>query len=194
MNNQVKNLKNSKIRKLTTEEIFNRQPNLDQIKNQNRLPVYALIENIRSMYNVGSIFRSSDAINLSKLYLSGFTAQPPRKEIDKTALGATESVPWEYIQDPMKLIAELKEDGVEIIVVEHTDHSVNYADLQYNFPVCFVFGNEVEGISDVIVTQADQVVDLPMLGIKHSLNVSVAYGIVMYNALNQYGKTTDVTA
>lgn len=178
------------IRKLTTEEIFNRQPNLDQLKKLNRLPMYALIENIRSMYNVGSIFRTSDAINLSKLYLSGFTAKPPRKEIDKTALGATESVPWDYVQEPLELIEQLRKEKVEIVVVEHTDKSVNYADLQHNFPVCFIFGNEVEGVSDDIVTRADKVVELPMLGIKHSLNVSVAYGIIMYNAFNQYRKTT----
>ncbi|MEJ2542487.1 MAG: TrmH family RNA methyltransferase, partial [Calditrichaceae bacterium] len=170
-------------------EIFNRQPTLAQVKKMKRMPLFALIENIRSMYNVGSIFRSSDAINLSKLYLSGFTAKPPRKEIDKTALGATESVPWEYIKDPIQLIDELKNNKVEIVVVEHTDKSVNYADVQYNFPVCFIFGNEVEGVSDDIVVRADKVVELPMLGIKHSLNVAVAYGIIMYNALNQYRKS-----
>lgn len=190
MKNRAENSKKGKIKKLTTEEIFNRQPNLDQVKRLNRTPIYAMIENIRSMYNVGSIFRSSDAINLSKLFLSGYTAKPPRKEIDKTAIGATESVPWEYIHDPIKLIDGLKDSGIEIVVVEHTDRSINYTDLQYNFPVCFIFGNEVEGVSDDIVALADRVVDLPMLGIKHSLNVSVAYGIVIYNALNQYSKQT----
>lgn len=183
-------LKKNSIRKLSTEEIFNRQPNLEQVKKLKRLPLFALVENIRSMHNVGSIFRTSDAINLSKLYLSGFTAKPPRIEIDKTALGATESVPWEYIQEPLQLIEKLKKEKVEIVVVEHTDQSVHYADLQYNFPVCFIFGNEVEGVSDDIVTRADKVVELPMLGIKHSLNVSVAYGIVMYNAFNQYRITS----
>ena len=181
MNKSEKNT----IRKLTIEEIFNRQPNLAQVKKLKRLPLFALIENIRSMYNVGSIFRSSDAINLSKLYLSGFTAKPPRKEIDKTALGATESVPWEYINEPLQLMDELKKNHVEIVVVEHTDKSVNYADIQYNFPVCFIFGNEVEGVSDDMVIRADKVVELPMLGIKHSLNVAVAYGIIMYDAFNK---------
>ena len=176
--------KNS-IRKLTTEEIFNRQPNLNQVKKLQRSPLFALIENIRSMYNVGSIFRSSDAINLSQLYLSGFTAKPPRKEIDKTALGATESVPWEYVTETLPLIDELKNRQVEIVVVEHTDKSVNYADIQYNFPACFIFGNEVEGVSDDMVIRADKVVELPMLGIKHSLNVAVAYGIIMYDAFNK---------
>jgi tRNA G18 (ribose-2'-O)-methylase SpoU len=183
-----------KIRKLTSDEIFERQPNLSQVKKFNRLPIYALIENIRSMYNVGSIFRTSDAINLSKLYLSGFTAKPPRKEIDKTALGATESVPWKYVQDSIDLIDTLKGNGIKIVVVEHTDCSINYADLKINFPVCFVFGNEVEGVSDNIVTKADKVVELPMLGIKHSLNVSVAYGIVIYDALNKYRISTEATA
>ena len=182
MSESKKNL----IRKLTSDEIFDRQPNLAQVKILERLPLFTLIENIRSMYNVGSIFRSSDAINLSKLYLSGFTAKPPRKEIYKTALGATESVPWEYVDEPIQLIEELKKNQVEIVVVEHTDQSVNYADVQYNFPVCFIFGNEVEGVSDDIVVRADKVVELPMLGIKHSLNVAVAYGIVMYDAFNKY--------
>jgi tRNA G18 (ribose-2'-O)-methylase SpoU len=177
-------------RKLTIEEIFNRQPTLEQVKKLKRSPLFAIVENIRSMHNVGSIFRTSDAINLSKLYLSGFTAKPPRIEIDKTALGATESVPWEYVQEPLQLIEELKNEKVQIVVVEQTDQSVNYADLQYNFPVCFIFGNEVEGVSDDMVTRADKVVELPMLGIKHSLNVSVAYGIIMYNAFNQYRITS----
>lgn len=185
---------NETIRKLSLEEIFNRQPNLDQVKKLKRLPLYALIENIRSMHNVGSIFRTSDAINLSRLYLCGFTAKPPRIEIDKTALGATESVPWEYVNDPIVLITELKKKSVQIVAVEHTNKSLNYTDVQFNFPVCFIFGNEVDGVSDDMVTRADQVVELPMFGIKHSLNVSVAYGIIMYNALTQYREETGLTA
>ncbi len=176
------------IRKLTFEEIFNRQPNLDELQQLERLPIYALVENIRSMHNVGSIFRSSDGVRLKKLFLSGYTAQPPRREIDKTALGATDSVPWEYAKDALPVICRLKEKKVQIVVVEHTSNSVPYTRAQYRFPLCVVMGNEVDGVSQEVVKEADLAVDLPMLGIKQSLNVSVAYGIVLYHILYKYQK------
>jgi tRNA G18 (ribose-2'-O)-methylase SpoU len=191
---ESKNRKHIKFRKLTPDEIFERQPKLYELKQRDRTPVYALIEDIRSMHNVGSIFRTSDGMGLSKLFLCGYTAKPPRMEIDKTALGATESVPWEYIKNPIDLINRLKKEGVRVVAVEHTDKSVDYADMEYIFPVCFVFGNEVEGVSEDIISRADQVIELPMMGIKHSLNVSVAYGIVMYSAMSQYEKLKSVTA
>lgn len=179
-------------RKLKFDEIFSRRPSLEQLKSWPRLPIYALIENIRSMHNVGSIFRTSDAVRLCQLYLCGFTATPPRKEIDKTALGATESVPWSFSRDPVSIVDTLKKQGVSIVAVEHTTGSINYMDYVPHFPVCVVMGNEVDGVSDELIARADLAVEIPMLGIKQSLNVSVAYGIIMYHLLAHYKDNRDL--
>jgi len=167
---------------------------LDELKIMERLPIYALVENIRSMHNVGSIFRTSDGVRLKKLFLSGFTARPPRKEIDKTALGSTDSVPWEYMNDPLPKIKALKEQGVQIIVVEHTSASISYSEANFRFPLCLIMGNEVDGVSEEVISLADQAVDIPMYGIKQSLNVSVAYGIVLYHILNRYADKQGIPA
>lgn len=174
------------LRKLTFDEIFSKRPNLEQLKSFSRMPIYALVENIRSMHNVGSIFRSSDGARLAKLFLAGYTARPPRNEIDKTALGATDSVPWSFSKDPLPVIDELKEKKVQIVAVEHTSASVPYAEADYRFPLCLVMGNEVDGVSQEVVRQADIAVEIPMYGLKQSLNVSVAYGIVLYHILERY--------
>jgi len=169
------------IRKLEFEEIFSKRPGLEKLKQMERLPIYALVEDIRSMHNVGSIFRTSDGVLLKKLFLTGYTAQPPRKEIDKTALGSTESVPWEYSKDPIPVVKKLKEQGVRIVAVEHTDTSIDYFRSDYRYPTCIVMGNEVDGVSQEVLNLADEAVELPMLGLKQSLNVSVAYGIILYH-------------
>ena len=179
-------MKNGQMRKLSYEEIFSKRPTLRQLQSMERLPVYALVENIRSMYNVGSIFRTSDGVRLSKLFLTGYTPTPPRKEIDKTALGASESVPWEYDRDPLIVIRKLKAQGVKIVAVEHTSASINYARAEYIFPLCLLLGNEVEGLSDEVIKEADFAVELPMLGITQSLNVAVAYGVVLYHVVQRY--------
>ena len=176
------------IRKLTFNEIFERQPNLDELRKIERMPFYALAENIRSMHNVGSLFRTSDGVRLSKLFLSGYTARPPRKEIDKTALGATDSVPWEYVENSVDVVRNLKKQGVKIVALEHTSKSVSYFDYTYDFPVCLVLGNEVDGVSQDVLSLADAAIDIPMEGVKQSLNVSVAYGIVIYHFLDKYMK------
>ena len=176
------------IRKLTFNEIFERQPNLSELKTLERMPIYALAEDIRSMHNVGSLFRTSDGVRLSKLLLSGYTARPLRKEIDKTALGATDSVPWEYYKDPVEAVQKLKKQNVKIVALEHTSESVSYADYRYEFPVCLVVGNEVDGVSQEVISLADAAIEIPMHGIKQSLNVSVAYGIVIYHILDKYLK------
>ncbi len=180
--------KKESIRKLTFDEIYQRQPRLEELQKLPRLPINVMVENIRSMYNVGSIFRTSDGARINRLYLTGFTAYPPRAEIDKTALGATDSVPWSYHKDPLTVISQFKDNNVPIVVLEHTSKSVNYFEVDYEFPLCLVVGNEVEGISSEIVAQADLAIEIPMLGIKQSLNVSVAYGIVLYHILGNYLK------
>jgi len=173
-------------RKKSYDEIFSARPSLKKLQSINRLPIFALIENIRSMHNVGSIFRTSDAVRLSQLYLTGYTAKPPRKEIDKTALGATDSVPWSYSNDPLPVINDLRKDGVSIVAVEHTTDSISYAKAEYQFPVCVLMGNEVDGVSEKLVKASDLTIEIPMLGLKQSLNVSVAYGIIIYHILEQY--------
>lgn len=150
-----------------------------------RNPVYALLDNVRSLYNVGAIFRTSDAILLEKLYLCGITGYPPRKEISKTALGAEEVVSWEYADEAVEVLRKLKREGVLIVGVEVDDGAVPYDEADYEFPVCFVFGHEVEGISDEVLELCDLVVEVPMLGRGTSLNVATCYGVIMYEVLKK---------
>jgi tRNA G18 (ribose-2'-O)-methylase SpoU len=176
------------MRKLSYEEIFSRRPTLSEIGKLDRLPFYCLAENIRSLYNVGSIFRTSDAILLRHLYLAGYTGYPPRKEIDKTALGAVDSVPWSHSSDPLSTARTIKSQNIRLIALEHTSTSGSYLDYSFDFPFCLVIGNEVEGVSEELLDLADDAIDIPMLGLKQSLNVSVAYGVVMFHALNYFKK------
>ena len=174
------------MRKLTYKEIFASRPKSDELARQKRFPIYGLIENIRSLYNVGSIFRTSDAVKLQKLYITGYSGYPPRREIEKTALGATQTVPWEYHKDPMDAIQQLKKKGVKLIALEHTTKSNMYMACDFEFPICLLVGNEVEGLSEQLIDQADLAIEIPMYGLKQSLNVSVAYGIVVYFALQSF--------
>jgi tRNA G18 (ribose-2'-O)-methylase SpoU len=169
------------MRKLAHDEIARKRLTLADLSQAQRNPIYVLIDNVRSLYNIGSIFRTSDGARISKLFLCGYTPHPPRKEIDKTALGATASVPWEYCKDPLSVLQELKTHGVRICVVEHTDRSIPYyAIRKEDFPLCIVVGNELTGVSSQIIEAADLAIDIPMFGMKQSLNVAVAYGIVVF--------------
>jgi tRNA G18 (ribose-2'-O)-methylase SpoU len=176
------------MRKLSYEEIFSTRPSLDKLKQLPRFPFYCLVENVRSLYNVGSIFRTSDALRLKKLYLTGYTGYPPKKEIDKTALGAVDSVPWSHHANPLDAIQQFKQQGIPLIALEHTTQSITYTDFEFTFPFCLMIGNEVDGLSEVLIAQADLAIEIPMHGLKQSLNVAVAFGIVMYHALTQYLK------
>lgn len=169
------------MRKLTHSEIQSKRLSLASIENARKFPLYVLLDNIRSMYNVGSIFRTSDSIMIQKLYLTGYTPTPDKKEVRKTALGATESVEWEYHKDPIELIKKLKAEGIKIVSLEITDESINYTDIRPDlFPMCLVVGNEITGVQNQILELSDLAIELPMYGIKHSLNVAVAYGIAVY--------------
>ncbi len=173
--------------KLTHDEIARRRQTLETLGSVRRLPVSALLENVRSLYNVGSIFRTSDAAMIEKLFLCGFTPHPPRREIEKTALGATESVPWEYRAIARDLVHELKTRGVKICALELTTESVPYYSIQRrDFPLCLVVGNELTGISKELIELADLAIEIPMYGIKHSLNVAVAYGIALFELMKTY--------
>lgn len=174
------------MRKLEYQEIFQQRPTLAEMAGIDRMPFYCLVENVRSLYNVGSIFRTSDAVLLNSLYLTGYTGYPPRKEIDKTALGAVDTVNWHRFEDPLDAVAELKSKKIPLIALEHTSDSYTYTDFSFPFPFCLILGNEVEGISDALIQEADAAIEIPMLGLKQSLNVSVAYGTVMFHALHMY--------
>jgi tRNA G18 (ribose-2'-O)-methylase SpoU len=169
------------IRKLSHEEISSRRTPLKSVAAVRRIPVSVLLDNVRSLYNVGSIFRTSDAVLIEKLYLCGFTPHPPRREIEKTALGATQSVPWEYHKNAEDLVVYLKSKKVEICVLELTTDSVPYYGIKReNFPLCLIIGNELTGVSKELMERADLAIEIPMYGVKHSLNVAVAYGIAIF--------------
>jgi tRNA G18 (ribose-2'-O)-methylase SpoU len=150
------------------------------------LPVAVLLDNVRSMYNVGAFFRTADAAGLEKLYLSGITAKPPKRAITKTALGAEETVAWEHEWDPLPLARAVRERGYELAAIETSVHAVDLFDWQPRFPVCLIFGHEVEGIRPELATLCDSHVRIPMLGSKHSLNVATAGGVVVYELLRKY--------
>ncbi|MFQ5637348.1 MAG: RNA methyltransferase [bacterium] len=149
------------------------------------LKVYTLVENVRSLYNVGSIFRTADGAGVSKLFLSGITGHPPHREIRKVALGAEESVSWEYARTSIEIIKKLKKQGVHIAVLETTPQSIPYYRAQYCFPLCLVVGHEYHGVSEDTLCAADLLIDIPMSGAKISLNVSVAYGIAIYEIMKK---------
>ena len=172
------------MKKLTHSEIKESRKKLENIDVYKRNPIYVICDSIRSIFNVGAIFRTSDGAFIEKLYLTGYTPYPPRKEIEKVALGATLSIPWEYKKDPIQLVKSLKSQGIKICVLELTDRKNMYWNLKKeDFPLCLVLGNEITGVSKEIIDLADIAIELPMLGIKQSLNVSVAYGISVYEMI-----------
>src|SRR5882724_1001964 len=150
------------------------------------LPVAVLLDNVRSMYNVGAFFRTADAAAIEKLYLCGITGHPPKHAISKTALGADETVPWEHTWEPLPVVEKLRARGYELTAIETTVHAVDLFDWRPRFPVCVVFGHEVEGVRPEISAMCDTHVRIPMLGRKHSLNVATAGGVVIYELLRKY--------
>jgi 23S rRNA (guanosine2251-2'-O)-methyltransferase len=151
-----------------------------------RLPVTVLLDNVRSLYNVGAFFRTADATAIEKLHLCGITGRPPQRAITKTALGAEETVEWEHNWEPVALLESIREQGYEIAAVETTVHAVDLFDWAPRFPVCVAFGHEVEGLRPEISALCDTHVRIPMLGTKHSLNVATAGGVVLYELLRKY--------
>ena len=175
------------MRKLTHSEIKAERKDLTVINNFKRNPIYAICDNIRSIFNVGAIFRASDGAFIEKLYLTGYTPYPPRKEIEKVALGATLSVPWEYRKDPVEVVNELKAKDVKICVLEITDQkNILWNYNKEDFTVCLVVGNEITGVGKEILDLADISIEIPMLGMKQSLNVSVSYGIAVYELVRKH--------
>lgn len=150
------------------------------------IPVAVLLDNVRSLYNVGAFFRTADAVGVEKLYLCGITGHPPKAGISKTALGADETVAWEHSWEPLLTLAALRTRGYEVATIETTVHAVDLFDWQPRFPVCVIFGHEVEGVRPEVSEFCDTHVRIPMLGTKHSLNVATAGGVVLYELLRKY--------
>ncbi len=148
-----------------------------------RNPIYVIVENVRSLFNVGSIFRAADGVRAQKVFLTGFTGSPPRPEIDKVALGADKAVPWSSHQDTLSVISDLRRNGVCVLALEKTDGSVDFQDYPYRFPVALVLGHELSGVSEETLSKCDGCIHIPMQGIKRSLNVSVACGVLLYELL-----------
>jgi tRNA G18 (ribose-2'-O)-methylase SpoU len=151
----------------------------------NRIPFVAVLDNLRSLHNVGSIFRTADAAGVGKLYLCGMTGTPPRNEIRKAALGAEEHVGWEYFRQTSEAIDRLKREGYFVLALENTATSVDYRQASYQFPLALVIGHEYNGISPEILARCDAAIFLPMRGVKVSLNVAVAFGIAAYEIVSR---------
>jgi 23S rRNA (guanosine2251-2'-O)-methyltransferase len=150
------------------------------------LPVCVLLENVRSLYNVGAFFRTADAVALEKLYLTGITGYPPQNMIAKTALGAEETVPWEHSRDSGEILQRLHAANYEIAAIETSTHAVDLFEWHPRFPVCVLFGHETDGLSRTSAEAADTHIRIPMLGRKHSLNVASAGAVVLYELLRKY--------
>jgi 23S rRNA (guanosine2251-2'-O)-methyltransferase len=153
------------MRKLANEELDRK--NIEEFKEASKTPIIIILDDIRSLHNIGSVFRSSDAFLVEKIYLCGITAVPPNKEIHKTALGATETVTWEYAENVIEVIEKLKQDKISVYAIEQTENSI--------------FGNEVKGVNQKAINASDGVIEIPQLGSKHSLNISVSAGIVIWD-------------
>jgi 23S rRNA (guanosine2251-2'-O)-methyltransferase len=168
------------MKKLKLEELG--RLTVDQFKSTEKIPVCILLDNIRSLHNVGSAFRTADAFLIEKIYLAGITGTPPHREIEKTALGATESVVWEYVEKPEIIAQQLKSIGYSIIAIEQTNESIPLQQFTYNGngKLCLVFGNEINGVSEPVIALTDTAIEIPQAGTKHSLNISVCVGIVMW--------------
>ena len=166
--------------KRTNDELKATRPTLEEVKFIPKVPISILVEDVRSVHNVGSIFRTADSFGAEKIYLTGYTAHPPRADLHKTALGAEEAVSWEYYENPIDIAKDIKKQGICLALIEQTNQSKSIYAIDWKPPVCFIVGNEVTGVSQELSDLADIHVELPMRGIKQSLNVSVAVGIIGY--------------
>jgi 23S rRNA (guanosine2251-2'-O)-methyltransferase len=169
------------MRKLKLDEL--NRATIDEFKAQDKLPVAVVLDNVRSMHNIGSIFRTSDGFAVEQICLCGITAQPPHREIEKTALGATQSITWTYFETPLLAVEKLRADGYKIIAIEQAENSIMLntftpaADEKY----ALIFGNEVNGVSDEVMQQIDACIEIPQFGTKHSFNIVVSAGIVLWD-------------
>jgi len=169
----MRKLKNNELGRIT----------VDAFKTIEKTPLIVVLDNIRSLNNIGSVFRTSDAFLIEKIYLCGICATPPNKDIHKTALGATESVAWEYVADTLTLVEKLKTENIKVLAIEQVENStkLNTFFPEKNQKYAIVMGNEVKGVQEAVVNAADLCIEIPQLGTKHSLNISVTTGVVLWD-------------
>lgn len=172
-------------RKLRNEEL--NRISIGEFKSTDKMPIIIILDNIRSLNNIGSVFRTADAFLIEAVYLCGITAKPPHREIQKTALGATESVNWKYFNSTIEAIHELKKVGYQIAAIEQTKNSVLLTDccMKKNEKIALIFGNEVSGVEQEAINLSDLVIEIPQHGTKHSLNISVCVGVVVWDLVNK---------
>ncbi|NNE32504.1 MAG: RNA methyltransferase [Winogradskyella sp.] len=176
------------MRKLKNEELDRLE--ISEFKSAEKSPIIIILDNIRSLNNIGSVFRTSDAFLIEKIYLCGITAKPPHNDIRKTALGSTETVDWEYIENTMDIIESLKLKDIRIVSIEQAENAtmLNEFTPQTNTKYAFVFGNEVKGVAQNVVNASDYVIEIPQYGTKHSLNISVSCGILIWDVFSKLHK------
>lgn len=172
----MRKLKNSELERISVENF----------KSLKKTPIVVVLDNVRSALNVGSCFRTSDAFRTEKIYLCGITAVPPNKEIRKSALGATDSVDWEYQESTKDVVLDLKKKGYLTIAIEQANESIMLNDFsETNTPIAVVFGNEVNGVQQSVIDVCDNCIEIPQIGTKHSLNISVSVGVVLWDLFNK---------
>jgi tRNA G18 (ribose-2'-O)-methylase SpoU len=172
----MRKLKNSELERISVENF----------KSLKKTPIVVVLDNVRSALNVGSCFRTSDAFRIEKIYLCGITAVPPNKEIRKSALGATDSVDWEYQESTKDVVLDLKKKGYLTIAIEQANESIMLNDFsETNSPIAVVFGNEVNGVHQSVIDVCDNCIEIPQIGTKHSLNISVSVGVVLWDLFNK---------
>jgi tRNA G18 (ribose-2'-O)-methylase SpoU len=176
----MRKLKNEELNRLTVEEF----------KKTGKTPLVVILDNVRSLNNIGSVFRTADAFLIEKIFLCGITAQPPHNEIRKTALGATESVEWEYVENIIELVEELKKQNYTLVALEQVENSTLLNDFYpiKNQKYALVFGNEVKGVQQKVVDLCDLCIEIPQLGTKHSLNIAVSAGVVLWDFFSKVNK------
>lgn len=169
----MKKLKNKDLNRIS----------IDEFKASKKTPLIVVLDNVRSLNNIGSVFRTSDAFLIEKIYLCGISATPPNKEIHKTALGATESVDWEYFEETIDVVTKLKLDNVKVLAIEQAENSTKLDSFQpkKNEKYAVVMGNEVKGVQQEVVNASDLCIEIPQFGTKHSLNISVTTGVVLWD-------------
>tara|TARA_B100000676_G_scaffold46352_1_gene44973 strand:- start:8184 stop:8723 length:540 start_codon:yes stop_codon:yes gene_type:complete len=172
--------------KRANDDIKADRPTIKEVKFIPKIPVSFLLENVRSAYNVGSIFRTADGMGAKKIYLSGYTCFPPQKDLSKTALGSENAVDWEQDDNPIKMAQKIIDKNIKLVLLEHTYNSKSLYEYDWDFPICIVLGNEVDGVSEKLIKMCNLHLEIPMRGIKQSLNVATAAGIIGYEALRYY--------
>jgi len=172
-------------RKLKNSEL--ERKTISEFKEASKTPIIVILDNIRSLNNIGSVFRTADAFLIKKVYLCGITATPPHKDIQKTALGATETVEWEYVEDTIALIKKLQEEHVEVLAIEQAEGALmlNNFKPKNDTTYAVVFGNEVKGVQQEVVSASDAIIEIPQLGSKHSLNIAVSTGVVLWDLFSK---------